>query len=35
MVRAIDGTGALQPVGPKPPLPDGVEGLHAVSVNVR
>ena len=35
MVRAIDGTGALQPVGPKPPLPDGVEGLHAVSVKVR
>lgn len=35
MVRAIDGTGALQPIGPKPPLPDGVEGLHAVSVNVR
>jgi len=35
MVRAIDGTGAPQPVGPKPPLPDGVEGLHAVSVNVR
>lgn len=35
MVRAMDGTGALQPVGPKPPLPDGVEGLHAVSVKVR
>jgi DMSO/TMAO reductase YedYZ molybdopterin-dependent catalytic subunit len=35
VVRAIDGTGAVQPVGPKPPLPDGVEGLHAVSVDVR
>jgi DMSO/TMAO reductase YedYZ molybdopterin-dependent catalytic subunit len=34
MVRAIDGTGTRQPVGPKPPLPDGVEGLHGVSVNV-
>jgi DMSO/TMAO reductase YedYZ molybdopterin-dependent catalytic subunit len=34
-VRAIDGTGAVQPVGPKPPLPDGVEGLHALSVKVR
>jgi DMSO/TMAO reductase YedYZ molybdopterin-dependent catalytic subunit len=34
MVRAVDGTGARQPVGPTPPLPDGVEGLHSVSVMV-
>jgi sulfite oxidase len=34
MVRAIDGTGAAQPVGPTPPLPDGVEGLHRVTVQV-
>jgi DMSO/TMAO reductase YedYZ molybdopterin-dependent catalytic subunit len=34
MVRAVDGTGAPQPVGPTPPLPDGVEGLHRVTVQV-
>ncbi len=34
MVRAVDGTGAAQPVGPTPPLPDGVEGLHRVAVQV-
>jgi DMSO/TMAO reductase YedYZ molybdopterin-dependent catalytic subunit len=34
MVRAVDGTGAAQPVGPTPPLPDGVAGLHAVTVRV-
>jgi hypothetical protein len=34
LVRAVDGTGASQPVGPTPPLPDGVEGLHSISVNV-
>ncbi len=33
-VRAVDGTGALQSVGPTPPLPDGVEGLHTISVKV-
>ena len=33
-VRAVDGTGAVQPAGPKPPLPDGVEGLHSISVKV-
>jgi hypothetical protein len=33
-VRAVDGTGAVQPAGPKPPLPDGVEGLHTISVRV-
>lgn len=35
LVRAVDGTGAVQPAGPKPPLPDGVEGLHRVSVTVK
>ncbi len=34
MIRAVDGTGAAQPVGPTPPLPDGVEGLHSVAVQV-
>lgn len=34
LVRAVDGTGAPQPVGPTPPLPDGVEGLHRVAVQV-
>jgi len=34
MVRAVDGTGASQPVGPTPPLPDGVEGLHSLAVRV-
>jgi len=34
MVRAVDGTGATQPTRPKPPLPDGVEGLHRISVTV-
>jgi DMSO/TMAO reductase YedYZ molybdopterin-dependent catalytic subunit len=33
-VRAVDGTGASQSPGPKPPLPDGVEGFHGVSVHV-
>ena len=33
-VRAIDGTGAVQPVGPTPPLPDGVEGVHSVAVRI-
>ncbi len=33
-VRAVDGTGAVQPAGPQPPLPDGVEGLHTVAVKV-
>jgi DMSO/TMAO reductase YedYZ molybdopterin-dependent catalytic subunit len=32
--RAVDGTGAVQPAGPNPPLPDGVEGLHRVAVKV-
>jgi DMSO/TMAO reductase YedYZ molybdopterin-dependent catalytic subunit len=34
VVRAVDGTGAAQPVGPTPPLPNGVEGLHRVTVEV-
>ena len=33
-VRATDGTGAVQPVGPAPPRPDGAEGYHTVT-NVR
>lgn len=34
VVRAIDGTGAVQSAGPKPPLPDGAEGHDMVSVRV-
>jgi DMSO/TMAO reductase YedYZ molybdopterin-dependent catalytic subunit len=34
MVRAVDGRGAVQPAGPAPPLPDGVEGFHAVETQV-
>lgn len=34
VVRAIDGAGTLQPVGPTPPLPDGVEGNHSYFVTV-
>jgi DMSO/TMAO reductase YedYZ molybdopterin-dependent catalytic subunit len=34
MVRAVDGIGVVQPTGPRPPLPDGVEGLHSIAVNV-
>jgi DMSO/TMAO reductase YedYZ molybdopterin-dependent catalytic subunit len=33
-VRAVDGTGAIQPVGPRPPAPDGAEGWHRVAVQV-
>lgn len=33
-VRAVDGTGAVQPSGPKPTLPDGAEGYHTVRVRV-
>lgn len=33
-VRAIDGDGAPQPVGPKDVAPDGAEGYHAVLVEV-
>jgi DMSO/TMAO reductase YedYZ molybdopterin-dependent catalytic subunit len=33
-VRATDGTGALQPAGPRPPAPDGAEGWHTVPVEV-
>jgi DMSO/TMAO reductase YedYZ molybdopterin-dependent catalytic subunit len=31
-VRAVDGTGAVQPVGPRPPAPDGAEGWHRITV---
>jgi|SRR5579884_2848969 DMSO/TMAO reductase YedYZ molybdopterin-dependent catalytic subunit len=31
-VRAVDGTGQVQPQGPKPTLPDGAEGYHTVRV---
>jgi Cu/Ag efflux protein CusF len=34
VVRAVDGTGAVQPAGPEPPLPDGAEGWHALPVRV-
>ncbi|MBI2468160.1 MAG: molybdopterin-dependent oxidoreductase [Candidatus Rokubacteria bacterium] len=33
-VRVVDGTGAVQPAGPMPPLPDGAEGHHTISVRV-
>ena len=33
-VRAVDGEGELQPVGPKSVAPDGAEGWHAVRVTV-
>jgi DMSO/TMAO reductase YedYZ molybdopterin-dependent catalytic subunit len=31
-VRAVDGSGATQPVGPRPPAPDGAEGWHRITV---
>jgi DMSO/TMAO reductase YedYZ molybdopterin-dependent catalytic subunit len=34
VVRATDGTGALQAEGPRPPAPDGAEGWHTVEVEV-
>jgi DMSO/TMAO reductase YedYZ molybdopterin-dependent catalytic subunit len=34
MVRVVDGAGVVQPVGPTPPLPDGVEGIHRVAVRI-
>lgn len=34
VVRAVDGTGAVQPPGPRPPLPDGAEGYHIVPVKI-
>jgi DMSO/TMAO reductase YedYZ molybdopterin-dependent catalytic subunit len=34
-VRAVDGDGQLQPIGPKDVAPDGAEGWHAIRVNVR
>jgi len=33
-VRATDGTGEVQPLGPAPPRPDGAEGYHTVT-NIR
>jgi DMSO/TMAO reductase YedYZ molybdopterin-dependent catalytic subunit len=30
-VRATDGTGALQEIGPTPPAPDGARGYHRIS----
>jgi DMSO/TMAO reductase YedYZ molybdopterin-dependent catalytic subunit len=33
--RAVDGTGALQPRGPRDVLPDGAEGWHVRMVRVR
>jgi DMSO/TMAO reductase YedYZ molybdopterin-dependent catalytic subunit len=32
-VRATDGTGAVQEVGPTPPIPDGARGYHEVVFN--
>lgn len=34
-VRAYDGEGVVQPVGPTPVAPDGAEGYHTVSFSVR
>lgn len=34
MVRAVDGRGTVQPAGPAEPLPDGVEGFHAIEAQV-
>ena len=34
MVRAVDSRGAVQPAGPAPPLPDGVEGFHSIETQV-
>jgi DMSO/TMAO reductase YedYZ molybdopterin-dependent catalytic subunit len=34
MVRATDGTGAVQTQQPSPPAPDGARGWHTISVNV-
>lgn len=33
-VRATDGDGQIQPIGPKAVAPDGAEGWHAIRVNV-
>jgi DMSO/TMAO reductase YedYZ molybdopterin-dependent catalytic subunit len=33
-VRATDGDGELQPLGPKAPRPDGAEGYHRIRVRV-
>jgi DMSO/TMAO reductase YedYZ molybdopterin-dependent catalytic subunit len=32
-VRATDGTGALQEIGPTPPAPDGARGWHTVTIS--
>jgi DMSO/TMAO reductase YedYZ molybdopterin-dependent catalytic subunit len=34
-VRAVDGTGEVQPEGPAAPAPDGAEGWHAVRLTAR
>ena len=34
MVRATDGTGAVQTEQPSPPAPDGARGWHTITVNV-
>jgi len=34
MVRATDGTGAVQTEQSSPPAPDGARGYHTVSVQV-
>jgi len=33
-VRAVDDAGAVQPPGPKAPLPDGAEGLHSLTAQL-
>ncbi|MFQ5557634.1 MAG: molybdopterin-dependent oxidoreductase [Acidimicrobiales bacterium] len=33
-VRATDGTGAIQPIGPAAPRPNGAEGWHRIRVDV-
>lgn len=34
VVRAVDGTGAIQPAGPRPPAPNGAEGWHSRRIRV-
>lgn len=34
-VRAVDKTGAVQPLGPADPRPDGAEGYHRIAIDVR
>lgn len=35
VVRAVDGNGEVQDPTPRPPLPDGASGYHAITVRIR